>query len=746
MKRAKCLILMSLAGIPLAVVCSPPTGGNRTVHVLFNVEDPDKGVFPSDAFTVEDDSQKTALRMNLPLPDCRVQVSDCADLALINVLDGFNLQPRVTVPFDGDIDPHSVNSTNTFFLELADADIDAPFVGRLSIAPRVIGINQLVWDPPTHVLAAQSDEQLRQHTRYAFVITTALRDASGAPVQAPDELDRFRHDLNFGQTHDPVLQACRKSMLNAFEALRQLGISEEQVAGLSVFTTQSPTAVLEHIRDQIKASHPEPVNFRLGPGGSRTVFALGDIQKIDWQQQVKVDPPGFQSFQPQYPGETQPLLLLDQYSPGAVGRIAYGAFRSPRYIGDDPIMPTVGTRAGVPPMQQLDTLYVNLFLPAGPQPRGGWPVVIFGVGAGDSKDELPWFYAAAFASRGIATACINIAGQGYGPLSFLKITFKDGSAVMIPAPGRGKDLNGDSLIGSQEGVAIFNSKYSTIGARDSMRQDAIDLMQLVREIEAGVDVDGDGVTDLDPTQISFFGVSLAGGYGDIFLGVEPNVRVGVFASPAGQNARPDIQRMRPPNRSSVGATLASRIPSLLNSPGLTSFAGFPVSAPFFNENIPLRNQPIVTQHVDGAMEIQKYFDRVAWVAASGDPVAYAPNIREEPLSGNSPKALLMNFGKGEQIPAPRMTQLIRAGGNADVTTYYRNDLAYAEDQTIPKNSHVFVQWWALPGLAGAVGRGGLEQILTFIGSNGQIILHPEPARFFETPISLPLPEDFTYIL
>jgi hypothetical protein len=51
----------------------------------------------------------------------------------------------------------------------------------------------------------------------------------------------------------------------------------------------------------------------------------------------------------------------------------------------------------------------------------------------------------------------------------------------------------------------------------------------------------------------------------------------------------------------------------------------------------------------------------------------------------------------------------------------------------------------LPGLAGQIGRGGLEQVLTFIASRGQNIVHPEPTRFFDTPISLPLPEEFSYI-
>jgi len=169
-------------------------------------------------------------------------------------------------------------------------------------------------------------------------------------------------------------------------------------------------------------------------------------------------------------------------------------------------------------------------------------------------------------------------------------------------------------------------------------------------------------------------------------------------------------------------------------------------APFFNENIPLRNLRIVTDHVDGAMDIQKYFDNIEWIAASGDGVSYAPHIRKEPLPGMLPKALLINFGKGDQSAAnPRTTQLLRAGSLANAATFYRNDLAYAEDNTIFKNPHTYTMKWMLPGLSGPIGRGGQEQIATFLASHGQIIMHPDPAKYFETPISLPLPEDFSYI-
>ena len=49
-------------------------------------------------------------------------------------------------------------------------------------------------------------------------------------------------------------------------------------------------------------------------------------------------------------------------------------------------------------------------------------------------------------------------------------------------------------------------------------------MQLVREIEVGMDVDGDGARDLDPARISYFGQSFGGIYGTKFLAVEPNVQ------------------------------------------------------------------------------------------------------------------------------------------------------------------------------------------------------------------------------
>ena len=76
-----------------------------------------------------------------------------------------------------------------------------------------------------------------------------------------------------------------------------------------------------------------------------------------------------------------------------------------------------------------------------------------------------------------------------------------------------------------------------VGSRDGLRQTVIDLMSLVREIEVGVDVDGNGTRDLDPAKISYFGQSFGGIYGTKFLAVEPNVRRASRTSRAARSSR-----------------------------------------------------------------------------------------------------------------------------------------------------------------------------------------------------------------
>ena len=81
------------------------------------------------------------------------------------------------------------------------------------------------------------------------------------------------------------------------------------------------------------------------------------------------------------------------------------------------------------------------------------------------------------------------------------------------------------MIAANEGLSTAPPR-DIVFLSDGIRQTAADLMQLVRVIEVGMDVDGDRQHDLDPSRIFYFGESFGANYGTVFLAVEPSVRPG----------------------------------------------------------------------------------------------------------------------------------------------------------------------------------------------------------------------------
>jgi hypothetical protein len=332
--------------------------------------------------------------------------------------------------------------------------------------------------------------------------------------------------------------------------------------------------------------------------------------------------------------------------------------------------------------------------------------------------------------------------------------------VTFPVAGRGIDQNGDGTIGAAEGMAA-TGPWGIIGLRDGFRHTAVDLMQLARVIEVGVDVDGDSARDLDPSRIYYSGFSQGGNYGTLLMAVEPGIRAGALIVPGSPVI--DNDRLSPGRRSTLGTRLAMRVPPLLNAPGINEYAGLPVAAPHFHDNLPLRDglpltvrladgtsqtirSPVVNM-VAGAMAIQEFVDHTEWVFQSGCALAYGRHLRRDPLPGVPAKSVIFVFAKGDQTaPNPATTAILRAGHLADRATFYRNDLAFAEEPRVPKNPHNFGRIdSANPDLVNDIARGAARQVAAFFASDGRDVIHPEPARFFEVPIVLPLPEDFSYI-
>jgi hypothetical protein len=649
--------------------------------------------FPTNLSTVPDASQITGLRVDLPKPDCATHPSDCADVDVLDTLDGFNIQPRISIPFSAPIDLSTVSSS-TIFLVGPGRD--------------VVGINQVEWEPLTNTLHVESDEQLAPDTTYLLVVTRGVHDANGQPLDATT----FRRDLDFGQTKDPTLKAYRKALLHALPMAMAGGATPSEIADASLFTTQSIDAISRKIRTQL---HGGPVMFALGTDGERTVFPLSSVTAIQLRRQV-----GTATFATSF----LPTPALSIF-PGSVGTIAFGSYASPDYENSAEVIPAVGTRTGTPVPQSTNRIQVTLFLPAGAKPAGGWPTAIFGHGFTDSKDGAPWVVASSLAHAGIATIAINVVGHGGGPLGTYTVISTSGAPITLLSGGRGIDQDGNGTIDSTEGVSAVGAQ-SLIGNRDGLRQTTIDLMQLVKVLGGGVDVDGDGSPDLSGSRIYYAGQSFGGIYGVQLLGLEPDIRAGVPNVPGGPII--EIARLSPSFRPLVGISLITRIPSLYNAVPNATFTSF-------IENIPLRNLPLLVDTVPGASAIQALIDNTEWAQQAANPAAYAPFIT---------RPVIIQFARGDKtVPNPTTTAILRAGHLASRATLFRNDLAFAANATVSKNPHTFLT--NVLGAGAPYALAAQQQIATFFASDGATTIDPDgPGLFFETPTSL-LPEDLAFI-
>ena len=209
-------------------------------------------------------------------------------------------------------------------------------------------------------------------------------------------------------------------------------------------------------------------------------------------------------------------------------------------------------------------------------------------------------------------------------------------------------------------------------------------------------------------------------------------------------------RLSVAHRSQIEALLASWQPPLTN-------VGDPTSCVLsscdlrFEASLPLRDRPPLTQPAAGSMAIQEVFERAEWLSQSGNPVAYARHLRQEPLAGVDDKNILFQVARGDlQVPNPSTSAVLRAGDLADRATLYRHELVLADpDRPAAQeqlDAHPFLFFTLFPDL-GDVGLAAQIQMAEYLASGGTLTLDPDgPGPIFEVPISTPLPETCNYPL
>ena len=452
-KRLLVVVITILAGVAGSALV--PAAAAAGVH--------GRAPFPTNLVTKADPAQPTGLRVDLPKPDCAARASDCADIDVLNTLDGFNLQPRISIPFSGPIDLSTVSARRP-----------PRTTGCRGCAP--LGIDQVVWEPADeHAARRVATRSQPGHDLPARRHRPACSDASGDAAR--------RADL-------PARPQLRPDEGRRGEGLPEALLTARWRPGVPS-ATSSPRASSRRRRRprprrrsaaQIDASTPAPRASTIGNGGARTVFPVSR-DELAWHRQTG-------------DGDVHRLDAAVRRRcsifPGAVGTVAFGSFSSPDYENARQVIPATAPDRRARGAVGTNTLYFNLFLPS--RARAGGRLA-----GGDLRPRLRRHRSTAARSRspstlarsGIATIAINVVGHGGGPAGTLTVT-RTGGAGDVPRrrarhrPGRQRHDRLDR--GRQRGAAVHGS----ISSRDGLRQTVVDLMQLVREIQVGVDVDGDG--------------------------------------------------------------------------------------------------------------------------------------------------------------------------------------------------------------------------------------------------------------
>lgn len=679
-----------LAGwLALGLSLGPAAGGlHPTAAAAAEVQ----SLFPSDRQTVPDPRQSTGRRVALALPDCVADPAGCDEIRLVNELDGWSVNPRVAIRFSGPIDLASVTKASAFILPLSAEPLPSP-----------VGLTQLVWDGPTHTLYARPERTLLQARRYALVLTTSVLDDAGQPL-APALTGPLVAEAAYGVSAQGVV----------FQRLKPLRIARREVVAVAVFTTQSVTVGLEQMRGVIETAPAPELRFVLGPGGAPSAYARVELDGLELRRHVATDPAA--------PFDAPANLPLVLVPPTDVRTIAFGRFTAQSFLTADRVIPATATRAEAPALQGREDVDVTVYLPAGTTPPDGWPVAIFGHGFGNDRHLVPMTVAGTLAHFGFATVAINVVGHGGGPAGTLTVLRTGQEPVTLAAGGRGVDQDEDGRIGSTEGVgARAGSPHALISNRDGLRQTTADLMQLVRAIRRGVDVDDDGRVDLDRERISYVGQSFGGIYGTLLMAVDPLVRLGVLNVAGGPIV--EIARQAPTFRGLVVDQLKRRQPPLMNG------------EQDFTESIPPPGEAPVREPAAGALDIQAYFDRAEWLGQAANPVAFAPYLRQAPLLGVGIRTVLYQWAVGDRtVPNPTTAALLRAGLLQPVSSLYRHDRDVAGLSDRFKNPHGFLAWTAFPEVH-AIGRAAQEQVARFFISGGRQIESVIPQ--FEIGAALP---------
>lgn len=396
---------------------------------------------------------------------------------------GYNTNPVAYFRFAKPLAPIAVTEAfggdSTSAILIIDVDPASPERGRLIPAvAQTLTPDDYV---PENLLGVvpRPGFVLHESRKYAVVVRTSLKDATGASVAVSPEIAAIRSGKAAGARGADAV----KLYASLWETLESAGIDASTVATATVFTTGDVVADTQALSDKVLAKYAVTIDdLHIDPDDGLAHDRYCELIGT-------VDYPQFQRGTPPFNAD--------------------GLFE----IGDD----------GLPVKQRVEKAPITIVIPKQPMPAGGYPLMIYFHGSGGVSGAV------VDRGRWVDEETGNTLGEGPG---YVVAPFNIASA------GSALPVNPERLPGASE--TAYLNLVNVPAMRDTFRQGIIEQRLFLKALESlkispetlgactGPSLpSGETAYRFDPDQLVASGQSMGGMYTNLISAVEPRIRAAV---------------------------------------------------------------------------------------------------------------------------------------------------------------------------------------------------------------------------
>ncbi|MEP7120551.1 MAG: hypothetical protein ABJE95_06570 [Byssovorax sp.] len=334
---------------------------------------------------------------------------------------------------------------------------------------------------------------LRPHTRYAAIVRRSLHDAKGALLDRSPSMAA----LASGGRPEGMSDAVLASTLAALDTAAKAGIPRDDIAGITIFTTGSPTDSFAQVTAAMLAA-PAPAPTK--------PFVRNEIFTDYCVYETTIPMPEYQGGAPPYQEEGGGWVFDDK---------------------------------GAPVLQRMEEARFVITVPRRTMPPKGFPLVVFSRTGGGGERPL--------VDRGVQAMTGGPAlTPGTGPALIFAGAGFAGSSIDGPHGGLRNVTHGD------EQFLIFNVG-NPVALRDNIRQSAAELALQAHVLDAvSIDVADcpgvvtpDGKARFDTATLALMGHSMGATIAPLTLAYEPRYRAGLLSGAGGSWIENVIYKQEP---------------------------------------------------------------------------------------------------------------------------------------------------------------------------------------------------------